>query len=84
MGLGLSIFLAAVGAVLTFGITADVAGMNINVIGIILMLVGFVGGITSYAMSRRKRDEVHHHDDAPRREVHHHDGSTEREIVRER
>lgn len=43
MGIGVSIFLIAVGAILTFAIDAEVAGINIDVIGIILMIAGALG-----------------------------------------
>ncbi len=47
MGLGVSIFLIAVGAILAFAVTADVSGLDVNVIGWILMLVGILGAILS-------------------------------------
>ncbi|RCV50800.1 DUF6458 family protein [Marinitenerispora sediminis] len=40
MGIGLGIFLVVVGAVLRFGITADVQGIDLAAIGVILMLAG--------------------------------------------
>ncbi|MBB6174000.1 uncharacterized membrane protein YjfL (UPF0719 family) [Nocardiopsis mwathae] len=40
MGIGVGIFLAVVGAVLKFGITADVAGIDLDAIGVILMAAG--------------------------------------------
>ncbi|GAA3728663.1 putative membrane protein [Spinactinospora alkalitolerans] len=40
MGIGLGIFLVVVGAVLRFGITADVQGIDLAAIGIILMIAG--------------------------------------------
>jgi hypothetical protein len=43
MGIGGGLFLVAVGAVLTWGVNATVSGININTIGIILMVVGVVG-----------------------------------------
>ena len=43
MGIGVSVFLIAVGAILTFAIDAEVAGINIDVIGIILMIAGALG-----------------------------------------
>ena len=54
MGLGLSIFLFAVGAILTFAVTVDVGGVSIETVGIILMVVSFVGGILIFAASRRR------------------------------
>lgn len=79
MGIGISIFLAAVGAILTFAVTAEVGGINLDTVGVVLMVVGLLGAIAGYAMSRRDREEVHYHDSAPSREIHHHDESTGRE-----
>ena len=44
MGVGVSIFLMAVGAIVTFAIdTNSTDGVNVDMIGIILMVVGAVG-----------------------------------------
>lgn len=44
MGIGASIFLLALGAILTFAVTVEESGwFNINTIGIILMIAGAVG-----------------------------------------
>lgn len=43
MGIGVSIFLLAVGAILTFAVEVDASGFNINTIGIILMIAGAIG-----------------------------------------
>ena len=43
MGLGVGIFLAAVGAVLAFAVSKTVSGVDIHTIGWILMIVGIVG-----------------------------------------
>jgi len=43
MGIGVSVFLIAVGAILTFAIDAEVAGVNIDVVGIILVIAGALG-----------------------------------------
>jgi hypothetical protein len=47
MGLGVGIFLAAVGAVLAFAVTDNVSGVNIQPIGWILLIVGIVGAVLS-------------------------------------
>lgn len=47
MGIGTSIFLIAVGAILTFAVDVTTNGFNINTIGIILMLVGGLGLVVS-------------------------------------
>jgi hypothetical protein len=41
--LGFSLFLVAIGAILKFAVTATATGINIQTVGVILMLVGLVG-----------------------------------------
>jgi hypothetical protein len=57
MGIGASIFLIAIGAVLKWGITAHVAGVSIATIGVILMVVGALGLLISlfFLASARNR-----------------------------
>jgi hypothetical protein len=58
MGLGTSLFLIAVGAVLRFAITVSTRGFDIHTVGVILMIVGGVGLIVSLlwmTMWRRRR-----------------------------
>ena len=43
----LSVLLIAAGAVLTFAIETDADGVNLDVVGIILMVVGAIGLIAS-------------------------------------
>jgi hypothetical protein len=45
MGLGVSLILIAAGAILTWGVNATVSGVNLDTIGIILMIVGGVGAL---------------------------------------
>jgi hypothetical protein len=47
MGISVSILLIAVGAILTWGVTADAEGLNVNNIGVILMIVGLLGLVIS-------------------------------------
>jgi hypothetical protein len=47
MGLGVSLVLIAVGAILTWAVNATVSGLDIQVIGVILMIVGLVGFLMS-------------------------------------
>ena len=47
MGLGVSLFLIAVGAVLVWGVTGEVAGADLDAIGLILMIVGAAGLLLS-------------------------------------
>lgn len=47
MGLGISIFLIALGAILAFAVDFSVSGLDLSTIGVILMIVGTIGLITS-------------------------------------
>jgi hypothetical protein len=43
VGIGTSIFLIALGAILYFAVNADVSGLEIATVGLILMIVGVIG-----------------------------------------
>jgi heme/copper-type cytochrome/quinol oxidase subunit 2 len=47
MTIGTSILLIAVGAILKYAVTAHVSGINLQTVGVILMLVGILGLILS-------------------------------------
>ena len=47
MTLGASLFLIAIGAILYFAVSAEVAGISIDTVGVILMVVGGVGFLLS-------------------------------------
>lgn len=47
MGIGVSIVIFAIGAILTFGVTTVAQGVNLDAIGVILMVVGVVGLLVS-------------------------------------
>jgi Domain of unknown function (DUF6458) len=47
MGLGVGIFLTALGAILAFAVSANVSGVNIHTVGWILMIVGIAGVVLS-------------------------------------
>jgi hypothetical protein len=47
MTIGVSLILIAVGAILVWGVSADAEGLNVDAIGVILMIVGFVGFLLS-------------------------------------
>jgi len=48
MGIGTSIFLIAVGAILYFAVNADVSGLEISTVGLILMICGILGLVISF------------------------------------
>jgi hypothetical protein len=48
MGIGVSVFLIAAGALMTFAVEVDSSeGFNINNAGIILMIIGAIGLVTT-------------------------------------
>ena len=47
MGLGVSIFLIAVGLILALAVTTEVAGIDVQVVGWILTVVGVLGLVLS-------------------------------------
>jgi Domain of unknown function (DUF6458) len=49
-GLGTSLILIAVGAVLAFAVDYRVTGININTVGAILLVVGIIGIVLSLMM----------------------------------
>jgi hypothetical protein len=62
MGIGTSIFLIAIGAILKFAVTASISGVKLEVVGLILMIAGIVGLAASLLWSaswqRRRRGEM--------------------------
>jgi hypothetical protein len=78
MGIGTSIFLIAVGAILRFAVTATVSGIDIATVGTILLVVGIVGLLISLLYmtlwADRTRPPVADRGAAP----------ADREVVRER
>ena len=56
MGIGASVFLLAVGAILAFAVNIEASGFSINTIGIILMVAGALGLLmTTLVLGRRDR-----------------------------
>lgn len=47
MTIGLSLFTITIGAILKFAVTAQLAGISLSTVGVILMVVGGVGLIVS-------------------------------------
>jgi hypothetical protein len=47
MGISLSLLLVAAGAILTWAVNAEASGVDINTVGVILMVVGIVGLLLS-------------------------------------
>ncbi len=55
MALGTSLFLIAVGAILAFAVNFEVAGIEIETIGVILMVVGVLGFVASLLLANSAR-----------------------------
>jgi hypothetical protein len=64
MGIGVSLFLMAAGAILAWAVDVDAEGIDLNLIGIILLIVGVVGLLlsmlfwSSFAPGRRDERTV--------------------------
>jgi Na+/melibiose symporter-like transporter len=50
MSIGASIFLIAAGAILRYAVTAEVSGIELQTVGLILMIVGIIGLVISLAV----------------------------------
>jgi hypothetical protein len=51
---GSALFLITVGAILYFAVTAELAGIDLQTVGLILMLVGVVGLAIALVLSSRR------------------------------
>lgn len=78
MGIGTSIFLIALGAILRFAVTATVSGIEIATVGTILLVVGIIGLLISLLYTTIWADRTR---PAP---VDRGVAPTEREVVRDR
>jgi hypothetical protein len=59
MGIGGSLTLIAIGAILKFAVTKHINGINVGTVGVILMIVGAIGiAITLAVMTSRRRTDV--------------------------
>ena len=79
MGIGVGIFLIAVGAVLAFAVDASVNGIDLQTVGVILMIVGALGLVLDLVIfAPRRRRVVDVEDDPPGTR-----GVGERDVYRE-
>lgn len=59
MGIGGSIFLIALGAILAFAVEWNVSGLDLNVVGWVLMIAGLAGlALTMWFWQSRRRAVV--------------------------
>lgn len=60
MTIGSSIFLIALGAILRYAVTASVAGVDLQVVGLILMIAGAIGLVIGlFMMTAARRDPTY-------------------------
>ena len=70
MGIGTSIFLIAVGAILRYAVDVTVEGVEIDTVGLILMVVGIIGLVISLAVVFMANDDrPRRSDDYPTRRL---------------
>ena len=60
MGIGTSLLLIAVGAILKFAVTTSVSGIELATVGVILMVVGILGLVISLIFLLQSREPVVH------------------------
>jgi hypothetical protein len=59
MRIGASLFLIAVGAILKFAVTKHISGIDLAVVGVILMIIGIIGLAFELIMwSTRRRTAI--------------------------
>jgi hypothetical protein len=78
MGIGAGIFLIAVGAILTFAVDVTISGLDIAVVGVILMIAGAAGIILELAVFGPRRRRVTYARQYPDVEEVYEDGTTDR------
>lgn len=72
MTFGTSLFFIAVGAILKYAVTATVSGIDLQTVGLVLMIVGIVGLVLSFfwvAVWARKREVPPVDGEAPGRDI---------------
>lgn len=60
MGIGGSIFLIAIGAIIAFGVNANVGWLDLSIVGWVLMLAGFAGLLFTLWFWQSRRRQVMH------------------------
>ena len=58
MGIGAGVFLIAVGAIITFALDVTISGIDLKVVGVILMLAGLIGIAVDLAIFAPRRRGV--------------------------
>ena len=63
MGIGVGLFLVALGAILTFAVEIDASGLDLDVVGVILMVVGAIGLVLGLVFLGSRRRAAASNDD---------------------
>jgi Domain of unknown function (DUF6458) len=63
MATGISLFFLAVGAILTFAVETSVSGVDLDTIGVILMVIGLLGMLFSLVLWDTWSPRPYHRDD---------------------
>ena len=56
MTIGLAIFLIALGAILKYAVTASISGIELETVGLILMIAGVIGLVIALFLTFSQRD----------------------------
>jgi sugar phosphate permease len=57
MTIGLAILLIAVGAILRYAVTTSISGVELDTVGLILMIAGIIGLVIALALTFSGRDD---------------------------
>jgi heme/copper-type cytochrome/quinol oxidase subunit 2 len=61
MRIGVGLILIAIGAILKFAVTGHISGINVQTVGVVLILVGVIGLLITFVrLSVRRRTDVIH------------------------
>ena len=59
MGIGVSVFLLAVGGILAFAVTDRISGVDLTVVGYVLMGAGAIGIVVALLLANQNRRSTH-------------------------
>ena len=57
MTIGIAIFLIAAGAILRYAVTVSISGVELQTVGLILMIAGAIGLVIAMALTFMGRDD---------------------------
>ncbi|MFF0267671.1 DUF6458 family protein [Kribbella sp. NPDC004536] len=59
MGIGTSVFLLALGGILAFGVSDHISGVDLTVVGYVLMIAGGIGLAVVLALANQRSRSTH-------------------------